>query len=410
MSRKPATVASLARRTQSDYDDVLLTLWDAGIRYPSGPQSIVRTADIPKAERALELASPKEKMQVDYWIHLTGASREVLSSELASYGISLGPNARRIPKGSLARLEKYLRGKGATATKQASTARQETKAAVELVPFRWQVVGHRRELQYLTTPEVEGIHFAIAEDFASSPDPISPAGIRSQNLLESATSRPHSGMGDDRKYPTAELAGAALMHSLVHNHAFYNGNKRTALVSLLSFLDRNGVMLTCDQRELFRWTIRVAQHGVAPSNLSGDRHDIEVVEMAKWIRANSRSIDKSERVVTWVVLRRRLRELGCDVQPMPNRGGRMMVSRNVQTTTKTLLGGSRQVTRLAKYSVAYGGDGRQVGRSVIKDLRQQLQLSEEHGFDSEAFYGSSTAPVDEFIRIYRKTLARLAKL
>jgi death-on-curing family protein len=39
---------------------------------------------------------------------------------------------------------------------------------------------------------------------------------------------------------------AALFHSLTKNHAFHNGNKRTALVALLSSLNRNGYHLNAE--------------------------------------------------------------------------------------------------------------------------------------------------------------------
>ena len=55
--------------------------------------------------------------------------------------------------------------------------------------------------------------------------------------------RPQTGLGTIDKYPTIEQKAAALLHSLIKNHAFHNGNKRTALVaaSPASFQPANAV-------------------------------------------------------------------------------------------------------------------------------------------------------------------------
>jgi len=198
------------------------------------------------------------------------------------------------------------------------------------------------------------------------------------------------------------------MHSIVNNHAFFNGNKRTGLVSLLVLLDRSGLTLTCSQDELFRWTVRIAQHKLPGTYLRGDRNDIEVVRMAEWIRDNSRFIDKGERVITWADFRRRLVHFDCRIQSSGSGGGKMVISRDVRVVAPGRFG-SRTKTVQRKFVLRYGGDGRQVSRQSIKALRAALELSEEYGIDSANFYGYDTSPTDEFIGKYRKTLTRLAK-
>jgi len=62
------------------------------------------------------------------------------------------------------------------------------------------------------------------------------------------------------------------------------------------------------------------------------------------------------------------------------------------------------------YSIPYGGEGRQVSRANLRELRRNLRLTEEHGYDSAAFFGTDKTPTDDFISRYRKTLNRLAKV
>ncbi|WP_170319448.1 type II toxin-antitoxin system death-on-curing family toxin [Polyangium spumosum] len=74
----------------------------------------------------------------------------------------------------------------------------------------------------------------------------------------------------------------ALFHSLVKNHPFHNGNKRTALVALIVFLAKNDRRFdnnTIDD-EIFEFVT-----GVAASNLGEGRGaDDEVSDIATWIR------------------------------------------------------------------------------------------------------------------------------
>lgn len=64
-------------------------------------------------------------------------------------------------------------------------------------------------------------------------------GIRDISLIESAVGRPYTGY-----YRRMSEKAAALLHSLVLNHGFIDGNKRTALLSLHLLLDRSGYGIT----------------------------------------------------------------------------------------------------------------------------------------------------------------------
>ncbi|GHF10987.1 type II toxin-antitoxin system death-on-curing family toxin [Pseudolysinimonas yzui] len=404
MTRTTLTVESLAREAGIEVDDALIQLWDAGVDYPSGPKSPIRPHDVARARDSCELPNGRELTRVDYWLQRDGLSREAFTAQLAALGIKLGPNARALPKGAVARLRKK-----STQPRPESRKPQKPSPA-PLQNFVWRNIGHVRETRALDVDEIESIHFALADDFAGSNDPVSPAGVRDRTLLESAATRPLTSLGGESKYRTVELASAALMHSLVHNHAFYNGNKRTALVSMLTMLDRNGVVITSTQDEIFKWTVRVAQHRVAKRNIVGDRSDIEVAAMAEWICSNSRLLDKGEKVIAWHFLRRRLNAMGCEIIPTGNRGGAQRISRVVSVRDRNFLGVSRMAEKRLSIQVAYDGDGREVSRNDIRSIRRELHLDDEHGVDSAIFYGTDSTPPDQFIAEYRKTLVRLARM
>lgn len=73
------------------------------------------------------------------------------------------------------------------------------------------------------------------------------SGIRDMGLLESAIARPlnHAGYGE---VDVAEL-GALYALAIARNHPFVDGNKRTALVALETFLVLNGLELTASDPE-----------------------------------------------------------------------------------------------------------------------------------------------------------------
>ena len=70
-------------------------------------------------------------------------------------------------------------------------------------------------------------------------------GLRDEALLESALESAFSGFGDREFYPTKEEKGARLGYCLISNHAFVDGNKRIGIYVMLTFLEVNGIPLTC---------------------------------------------------------------------------------------------------------------------------------------------------------------------
>jgi death-on-curing family protein len=251
--------------------------------------------------------------------------------------------------------------------------------------------------------EVEAIHWELVRDFASDSDPIDPAGVRDPDLLGSAVFRQHTSFGDSLKYPSVEMAASALLHALVHDHPFHNGNKRTALVSMLVLLDENALMMKedCLEDELFELVLRLAQHKiVAPGKDLADR---ETLHLAEWVRGHTRHIERGDRPVQWRRLRQILGGFGCEVALQ--QGVRANIVRVIEEP-------GRLRTRRRTYAtqVKYTDDGREAQVHTVKKIRRDLWLDEEHGVDSQSFYRMSGLMPSTFIVKYRKTLKRLAKL
>ncbi|PSJ61376.1 type II toxin-antitoxin system death-on-curing family toxin [Pseudaminobacter soli (ex Li et al. 2025)] len=81
-------------------------------------------------------------------------------------------------------------------------------------------------------------------------------GIRDENALESALARPVNKTAYGN--PSVHELAAAYIFGIARNHAFVDGNKRTAIVAAGAFLIINGCMLTADDGTLYTFVMGVA--------------------------------------------------------------------------------------------------------------------------------------------------------
>jgi death-on-curing protein len=100
-----------------------------------------------------------------------------------------------------------------------------------------------------------------------------PPPIRDVGLLSAAVARPRASAFGDDAYPDVWSKAAALLHSIVKNHALVDGNKRLGWVACAVFLDLSGIdPALASNDEVFALVMRVA---VEP---------IEVTEIARHLR------------------------------------------------------------------------------------------------------------------------------
>lgn len=70
--------------------------------------------------------------------------------------------------------------------------------------------------------------------------------VRDPGALEAALHRPQSTGFGEELFPTLVEKAAVLLHGIATSHAFLDGNKRTALIGALAFLELNGVAVDDD--------------------------------------------------------------------------------------------------------------------------------------------------------------------
>ena len=110
--------------------------------------------------------------------------------------------------------------------------------------------------EYVTTADALFFHKQLIERYGGAP------GIRDVGALESALHRPRTGY-----YDTIIHEAAALLESLVQNHPFIDGNKRTAFAVVDVFLRINGHTITADSAAVYDKFIKLLDQGTFEMDL-----------------------------------------------------------------------------------------------------------------------------------------------
>lgn len=83
--------------------------------------------------------------------------------------------------------------------------------------------------------------------------------IRDLGLLQSAAARPGTSVFGADAYPDLATKAAAMLESIVRNHALVDGNKRLGWLALMLLLGLNGLRLDVDDDEAYDLVIGVAE-------------------------------------------------------------------------------------------------------------------------------------------------------
>ena len=123
-----------------------------------------------------------------------------------------------------------------------------------------------KEPAWLTYEQVIAIHSIQMRRFGGAP------GLRDEGMLRSALERP----ANKWHYEQADLPelAAAYAFGLAKNHAFVDGNKRIAFMSMVIFLRRNGARFAPDQAQATAIMMAVAAGEISEESLT------------RWIRDN----------------------------------------------------------------------------------------------------------------------------
>lgn len=121
--------------------------------------------------------------------------------------------------------------------------------------------------------EVEIIHTILIDRFGGA------HGIRDIDALESAIARPFQTFDNSDLYPSVIEKAASLMESILINHPFVDGNKRSGYMLLRIFLLSNNVDISASQDNKYEFVI-----GVASGVLKYD-------SILAWLKLNTKELN-----------------------------------------------------------------------------------------------------------------------
>lgn len=129
-------------------------------------------------------------------------------------------------------------------------------------------------MKVFTIRQILILHERMAQKYGGS------SGIHNTGMLESAIGRPFATFASQDLYPDIFLKAGAFIQSIVKNHPFVDGNKRTAFAGAMVFLKANGLSFNADQNNVVKFMIRVANE------------NISVDEIARWLKKRTKNVSK----------------------------------------------------------------------------------------------------------------------
>ena len=130
-------------------------------------------------------------------------------------------------------------------------------------------------MTYLNTNQILAIHNEVIEQVGGS------KGIRDLCLFDSAVARPKASFAGKDLYPDIFSKTAALGHSLICNHPFIDGNKRTGYISMRIFLNLNGYDIKASLDESYEFVMEITKKTKDEKAIS------------KWLKQHSQKINKT---------------------------------------------------------------------------------------------------------------------
>ncbi len=130
------------------------------------------------------------------------------------------------------------------------------------------------ELNYLGIEEVYNIHLRMLKVGGGR------EGVRDFTLIHSAVERPKASFGGKLLYPDIWYQAAALIQSLIKNHPFEDGNKRTGFFSTLRFLNINGYNIKATKKEIVLFALDV------------DIKKLSLKQISSWLKKHSKKMKR----------------------------------------------------------------------------------------------------------------------
>lgn len=109
---------------------------------------------------------------------------------------------------------------------------------------------------------MSAVEYLTLEDLLELVRRLQAGPVRDVGLLDAAAARPRSSAFGTDAYPSLPLKAAALLHSIVRNHALVDGNKRLAWLATVVFAEINDQPVTLADDAAFDLVMRAAEGAI----------------------------------------------------------------------------------------------------------------------------------------------------
>lgn len=245
-------------------------------------------------------------------------------------------------------------------------------------------------------------HYILSDYFIKQGESVS-YGLLNFGMLASAVARQYVEFGGKKKWEGDYHRVASLLYGLTKDHAFHDGNKRTALLSTLWYLNKCGrVVLYNTVDYLEELVVRIAANTLYEmKDFSRFRKedDPEIMFIAEKLRNWTRRVDKRLYTVTYNELNTRLKQYGYYLdEPSGN-----YITLFKKNTEKRFLfhSSDKKICRIGFPSWKV-----QVSSKDLHTVISRTGLDSNHGIDSAVFFKDAT-PSYELLQQYNQPLKRL---
>ena len=231
-------------------------------------------------------------------------------------------------------------------------------------------------------------HFLIAQYFADEGRGLVGIGPRDNgHLLHSALSRQFVEFGGVRKWSDDLQIAATTLFGLIKNHPFHDGNKRTALLSVLCLLRKQGRTASASKSKFDDFVVAIAKS----NRRNGRNDDNDIEKIARDLRRMTRKLSNTRHTITYRQLNRLLQDFGFELRDAHS----------------NCVGVVRIKNGKEIYRVGFPGLSKQVAQGDLKAVRNACGLTTAEGFDSEVFFGGAET-AQNLLREYALLLKKLA--
>ena len=127
-------------------------------------------------------------------------------------------------------------------------------------------------MKYLHEDDILLIHSMVIDETGGS------HGVRDSHAISSLVDLPKQSFSGTELYPTLFEKTATYTRSIIMNHPFIDGNKRTGMTAASVFLENNGYRVMAREGEIENFALKVIER------------KLKIKQIAKWFKEHTQKL------------------------------------------------------------------------------------------------------------------------